>query len=538
MTTSEITTELEPRRRAWRSRWAAIGAAVAVSFGAGGIFISSAASTTSSSFVPITPVRVLDTRTGLGLTGVFTSPVSRDLLVTGTIATADGVQLVVPAGATAVSLNVTVVGPSADGFLSVRPADAAGAPTTSSLNFAAGQVIPNAVTVKVPTSGGDAGRIEITYNALGVAGPTTHILVDIVGYYQATASGPADGTPCTAGGLAGTIVNGSNGDGEATVKCFRNLVTTLAGTGASGTTDGTNLAEFSGPFGVAVDAAGNVYVADFFNHRIRKITAAGVVSTLAGSTYGYFDGIGAAAQFYGPRGVAVDAAGNVYVADSGNNRIRKITAAGEVTTLAGQSTAGTTDATGIAAQFNTPRGVAVDVVGNVYVADTGNHRIRKITPVGAVSTLAGSTGGYLDATGTAAQFNLPAGVAVDTAGNVYVADTENHRIRKITAAGVVTTLAGGLPGTTDATGTAAQFNTPTGVAVDTAGNLYVADYINHRIRKITPAGVVSTLAGSTLGYLDGIGAAAQLYGPLGVAVDAAGNLYVADFFNNRIRQIN
>ena len=179
------------RRRGWRARWAAVGAAVAVSFGAGGIFVGNAASTTSSSFVPITPVRVLDTRTGLGLTGVFTSPTSRDLLVTGSIATADGVQVVVPAGATAVSLNVTVVSPTAAGFLSVRPADAAGAPSTSSLNFAAGQVIPNAVTVKVPTSGGDAGSIEITYNALGVAGPTTHILVDIVGYYQATSSGTA-----------------------------------------------------------------------------------------------------------------------------------------------------------------------------------------------------------------------------------------------------------------------------------------------------------------------------------------------------------
>jgi hypothetical protein len=170
----------------WRSRWAAIGAAVAVAVGAGGIYVSNAASgSTASSFVAITPVRVLDTRSDLGLTGLFTSPTARDLLVTGVIATSSGSQQVVPAGATAVVLNVTVVGPTAAGYLSVRPADAAGAPSTSSLNFGAGAVVPNAVTVQVPTSGGDAGKIEITYNAFDVAGPTTHVMVDIVGYYQA-----------------------------------------------------------------------------------------------------------------------------------------------------------------------------------------------------------------------------------------------------------------------------------------------------------------------------------------------------------------
>jgi len=420
----------DSRSRGWRSRWAAVGAAVAVSFGAGGIYIGNAASgPASSSFVAITPVRVLDTRSNLGLTGIFTSPTARDLLVTGSIATADGVQQVVPAGATAVSLNVTVVGPTANGFLSVRPADATGTPSTSNLNFAAGQVIPNAVTVKIPTTGGDTGKIEITYDALGVAGPTTHVLIDIVGYFQTTASGPADGTACTAGGLPGTIINGYDGDGEATVKCFRSRVTTLAGDGTTSTTDGA-LAQFDNPIGVAVDADGNIYVADSGNNRIRKISAAGVVTTLAGSTSGSADGTGTAAQFNNPYGVAVDAAGNVYVADLGNHRIRKISAAGVVATLAG-STLGYLDGTGTAAQFANPTGVAVDAAGNVYVADTINHRIRKISAAGVVTTLAGSTNGYLDGTGTAAQFANPYGVAVDAAGNVYVADLSNHRIRKI-----------------------------------------------------------------------------------------------------------
>ena len=531
------------RRRGWRARWAAVGAAVAVSFGAGGIYVGNATSgSASSSFVAITPVRVLDTRAGngLGLLGVFTSPTSRDLLVTGTIATATGVQLVVPAGATAVSLNVTVVGPTAAGFLSVRPADASGAPTTSNLNFTAGQVIPNAVTVQLPTIGGDAGKIELTYNALGVAGPTTDVLVDIVGYYQATAAGPADGTPCTAGGLAGTIINGSNGDGEATVKCFRNLVTTLAGDGTPGNADGA-LAQFFNPTGVAVDAAGNIYVADFNNHRIRKITAAGIVTTLAGSASGYTDATGTLARFDNPTGVAVDLAGNVYVADQDNNVIRKITATGIVTTLAGDGILGyLDDATGTNARFNLPAGVALDAAGNVYVADQNNNRIRKISPAGAVTTFAGDgTPGHLDATGTAAKFFSPTGVAVDAAGNVYVADLNNNRIRKITPAGVVTTLAGdGTNDYLDGVGTAAQFASPQGVAVDAAGNVYVADRDNNRIRKITPAGVVTTLAGSTGGYLDGTGTAAKFNSPQGVAVDAAGNLYVADNVTHRIRQIN
>jgi prepilin-type N-terminal cleavage/methylation domain-containing protein len=317
------------------------------------------------------------------------------------------------------------------------------------------------------------------------------------------------------------------------------VVSTLAGSGTASFADGTGTAaQFNGPAGVAVDASGTVYVVDTYNYRIRKITPAGVVSTLAGSTRGFADGTGAAAQFNNPAGVAVDASGTVYVADFFNNCIRKISPAGVVSTLAGSGTDGFADGTGAAAQFYYPRGVAVDSSGSVYVADGYNNRIRKISPAGVVSTLAGSTAGFADGTGAAARFAGPGGVAVDASGTVYVADTSGNRIRKISPAGVVSTLAGsGMGGFADGTGAAAQFYYPSSVAVDNSGTVYVTDSDN-RIRKISPAGVVSTLAGSAIpGFADGTGAAARFASPGGVAVDASGTVYVADNANNRIRKI-
>ena len=312
-------------------------------------------------------------------------------------------------------------------------------------------------------------------------------------------------------------------------------VTTLAGS-TQGFSDGTgSAAKFYYPQGVATDAAGNVYVADANNNKIRKITPAGEVSTLAGSTQGYTDGSGDTAQFHAPISVATDAADNLYVGDVHNNIIRKITPTGEVSTLAG-STAGFADGTG-AAQFDQPWGVSTDTAGNVYVADINNNKIRKITPEGVVSTLAGSIQGYADGNGASAKFFLPRGVATDTAGNVYVADTSISKIRKISSAGVVSTLAGSTQGFADGTGAAAQFNQPYGLTTDTAGNVYVADTFNNKIRKITPAGEVTTLAGSTAGFADGIGATAKFYFPACVAIDAAGNVYVADAHNHKIRKI-
>jgi sugar lactone lactonase YvrE len=297
--------------------------------------------------------------------------------------------------------------------------------------------------------------------------------------------------------------------------------------------------KFNSPYGVAIDSGGNVYVADTGNNRIRKITPNGI-STLAGSgTAGYLDGSGLSAQFRGPVSVAVDSSDNIYVSDSGNHRIRKITSAGVVTTLAGSGSALFLDGSGTNASFSRPGGIAVDSAGNVYVGDIDNHRVRKITSAGVVTTLAGSTTtGTADGSGSAAQFNQPAGIAVDSNGNIYVADILNNNIRKITSAGVVTTLAGsGTPGSADGQGTAAQFYYPCSVAVDSAGNVYVADPDNHKVRKITPSGTVTRLAGTSLGYSDGSGAVVKFNYPRAVAVDSAGNVYVADTSNNKIRKI-
>ena len=323
--------------------------------------------------------------------------------------------------------------------------------------------------------------------------------------------------------------------------------TTLAGIATlAGTVNGTGTAAaFNSPAGVAVDGSGNVYVADTGNSVIRKITSAGVVTTFAGNIAGpgSKNGTGTAAEFNLPYGVAVDASGNVYVADSGNSMIRKITSAGVVTTLAGTAgLSGATNGTGTAARFNFPQGVAVDASGNVYVADSDNSVIRKITAGGVVTTLAGTAGlaGATNATGVAARFNVPQDVAVDASGTLYVADTGNNTIREVTPAGVVTTLAGtaGLTGFTDGTGAAAQFNSPQGVAVDVDGNVYVGDTFNDVIRKIAVGGVVTTLAGTVgvTGSLDGKGPAALFDGPAGVVVDGNGTVYVADSENDTIRR--
>ena len=325
------------------------------------------------------------------------------------------------------------------------------------------------------------------------------------------------------------------------------VVTTIIGTaGVPGSSDGTGAAaSFNSPTGIVIDGSGNLFVADTVNCSIRKITSGGVVTTVAGTVGvpGQLNGTGAVARFSYPSGLAIDGSGNIYVADTTNFTVRKMTSAGVVTTLAGNPLSrGTADGTGAAALFYQPTGVAVDSSGNVYVTDTGNSTIRKITSGGVVTTISGVPliEGSANGTGTAAEFFLPAGIAADSGGNLYVSDTYNNVIRKITPSVVVTTFAGTVGGgSADGTGSSAQFNGPAGVAVDGSGNLYVADQLNQTIRKISPSGAVTTLAGTAgdIGLNDGTGGAAQFYRPFGVCVDQGGTVYVADSGNHTVRKI-
>lgn len=322
-----------------------------------------------------------------------------------------------------------------------------------------------------------------------------------------------------------------------------NTSTSTGGTTANPDSSSNALpALFSSPSDVAIDAGGNLYVADYGNNMIRKITPDGIVSALAGNgSNGFQNGTGTQATFNGPAGVTVDAAGNVYVADFHNNLIRKVTPAGVVSTLAGTVTnpADSTAATQVSV-FSGPTGVAVDASGNVYVADSGDNQIKKVTPDGTVTTLAGNANpGSADGTGTAASFYNPTGVALDAAGNLYVADFLNNLVRKVAPGGIVTTIAGNTQiGSADGSGTAASFYFPNSLAVDVSGNVFVTDDFNNLIREISPTGQVTTIAGSgSVGSLNGIGITASFNDPDGIAVDASGNLYIADANNNLIRKI-
>jgi len=414
------------------------------------------------------------------------------------------------------------------------------------------------------------GSVTVDYSGLS---PTLELLAGSIG-----GRGNLDGTGATArfwdpGGVAvdsaGTLYVA---DGIMIRRItHEGVVTTLAGAvEASGAADGA--ARLDGIFSIAVDRGGTVYVADYYHDTILKVSPQGLVTTLAGSSYQgantyqcrFADGVGVAAAFCRPRGVAVDSAGTVYVADTENALIRKITPAGVVTTLAGSPARPrpcdswcppfpSVDGSGSSARFGYPYGIAVDGDGTVYVADGGpnvyqpqyeNNTIRKITPAGVVTTLAGRAGtcGFSDGAGVAAEFCDPRGIAVDGSGTLYVADQRNNVIRSITPAGVVTTLAGDAgaqEGSDDGTGSEARFSHPAGVAVDASGVVYVADVSNYTIRNITPGGVVTTLAGAALksGFADDTGTAARFGNVEGVAVDSNGVAYVADSDNNTIRKI-
>ena len=356
-----------------------------------------------------------------------------------------------------------------------------------------------------------------------------------VGTYLITLT--AFSTDGTQAGSASTTIQVVTG----TFPGLAGTVTTLAGTTTAGSTNGTGTAaRFSAPSGTATYLDGNLYIADTTNNMIRKIVVStGVVTTVAGSTTsGSANGVGTAASFNAPTGITTDGT-NLYIADTSNNMIRQIViSTGTVTTLAGSTTAGTTNSTGPAARFRGPTGLATDGI-SLYVADKGNNRIRKVViSTGVVTTLAGAAAGSANGTGTAATFSGPSGITTDGT-NLYVADTTNNMIRKIViSSAVVTTLAGSTTaGSTNGTGTAARFSGLTGIATDQT-NLYVADKTNNMIRQVViSTGVVTTLAGATTaGSTNGTGTAARFSGPYGVATDGL-NVYVADTTNNMIRRI-
>jgi len=516
-----------------------------VADGAGNVYVADAGNHTLRKVTPAGVVTTLagtagmpDSADGVGAAARFNTPIGIAIDSAGNLYVADTVnhtlRKITPAGVVTTLAGVAQVSGSADG-------------TGPSARF----YLPAHVAVD------GAGNLYVTEfgNSTIRKVTTAGVVTTLAG--TAGMLGSADGTGPTArfhtpSGIAidsaGNLYVADQGNGTLRKVTPAGVVTTLAGTaGAFGNADGTgSTARFTGPADVAIDGAGKLYVVDVLSSILRTVTPSGTVATLAGSVpvSGSADGTGSTARFNFPLGVAVDSAGTVYVADTSNHALRKVTSAGVVTTLAGTpATPGSADGTGSAARFNFPNGVAVDSAGTLYVADTSNDTIRKVTSAGVATTLAGTpaTPGSADGTGSAARFNIPTGVAVDSAGTLYVADNSNHTIRKVTSGGVVTTLAGtpATPGSADGTGSAARFDFPNGLAVDRAGTLYVADTANHTIRKITPAGVVTTLAGTpeALGSADGTGSAARFHGPTSVAVDSAGNVYVADQLNSTIRKI-
>ena len=385
----------------------------------------------------------------------------------------------------------------------------------------------------------------------------------VTGY---TATATPGGATCTASGAAATgctitgLTNGTTytvtvtatnavGVGPAsastsvTPSAYTTL-TTVTGTAPSGYLDSTLAAsQFAGLNGVAVSSTGTVYVADTLNNRIRAVSST-TVTTLAGSgTAAFANGTGTAASFNSPTGMTIDSSGNLYVADTGNHRIRRVTPGGVVTTVAGSGTSGNTDnATGTSARFNQPTAVALNPAGTIlYISDTANSRIRTLTlATTAVATLAGSSSGYTNATGTSAQFNRQQGITVTATGDIYVADTLNHKIRRVTPAGIVTIVAGAAAGSTNAVGTAATFNQPSDVTVDASGNLYVADKGNNLIRRIDPSTTVTTLVGTgAAASTDGNSTQASLNDPTALTHDPTTNLiWIVENTGRRLRKLS
>jgi uncharacterized protein YjiK len=334
------------------------------------------------------------------------------------------------------------------------------------------------------------------------------------------------------------------------------VITTVAGNGVStyaGDGGPAINASISEPEGVAVDANGNIFIVDEDNNVIRKVNTSGIISTFAGTgAIGYSGDGGDAtlAKLNMPAGATMDQAGNLYIADTWNHVIRKVDLLGKISTVAGQGISGYGGDNGQAtsAYLSLPEGIAVDNNGNLYISDSGNNRVRKVDALGVITTLAGTgMAGYGGDNGmaNAALLNYPSGIVFDTAsGNIYVADENNNRIRKIDGSGMITTFAGtgvaGFGGDGGAA-SAATLSAAEGVAVDTAGNIYISDSGNSRVRKVNTSGIIQTYAGNGSAGFSGDGGpaiAAKLFTQKGLATDVSGNLYIAEYFNSRVRKVS
>ena len=342
--------------------------------------------------------------------------------------------------------------------------------------------------------------------------------------------------------FAATAAFGGSGGGT---------ITTIAGSGKQGFSgDGgpAVAAQLRSAYEVAVDRQGNVYIADYDNYRVRRVSPGGTITTFAGTGTGGFSGDGGAAtsaRLNAPIAIAVDGQGNVYIADFNNARVRKVNPTGTITTFAGTGVPGFSGDGGPAtsARLYAPHGVAVDGQGNVYIADSYNQRVRKVNPAGTITTIAGTGRPGVSGDGgpaTSATMTYPRGVAADAQGNVYIFDGST-RVRKVTPGGTIRTFAGGGSSFGDGgPATSAQLRSPYGVAADGQGNVYIADFPDHRVRKVSAGGTITTFAGTGAGGFSGDGgpaASARLYAPYGVAVDGQGNVYIADSRNYRVRKV-
>ena len=333
------------------------------------------------------------------------------------------------------------------------------------------------------------------------------------------------------------------------------IISTIAGNGTagfSGNGSAATLAKLNNPTGITYDSIGNIYISDYNNNQIRKIDGSGTITTVAGTGVGGYSGDGGsatAAKLNLPSTLTFDKYGNMYVVDALNNCVRKVTPSGIISTFAGNGLGGYSGDGGLAssAQLNFPCGIYIDAIGNVFIADRNNHRIRKVNTSGFISTFAGTgVAGFSGdgAVATNAKLNMPNSIYFDNSGNAYIADAYNNRIRKVNASGIISTFAGtGIGGFSGDGGQAisAQLNQPFGISFDAAGNSYISDFNNHRIRKIDQGGIISTLAGTGVGGYSGDGGVsnvAKIYYPEKVTIDATGNIYIPDAGNQRVRKIS